>query len=149
LFHITQPHVAIFGQKDAQQVVVVRKMVRDLNLPVELVIVPTVRESDGLALSSRNVYLTASQRGEAPVLYRSLQLGEQLLRNGERNCDAVRNKMRDFIVSRSSGAVDYVSIADGLTLQEVADAEPARPLLISLAIRFGSTRLIDNLTVVI
>src|SRR5512140_1782689 len=86
LFEITQPHVAVFGQKDAQQVVVVKKMLHDLNFPVELVVVPTVREPDGLALSSRNVYLTATQRAEAPVLYRALQMGERLLRDGERNC---------------------------------------------------------------
>jgi pantoate--beta-alanine ligase len=149
LFHVTQPHVAVFGQKDAQQVVVIRKMVRDLNFPVELVIVPTVREADGLALSSRNVYLTASQRSEAPVLYRSLQLGEQLLRAGERDCELVRKRMRDLITSRSSGSIDYLSIADGVTLEEITAAAPGRPLLISLAVRFGSARLIDNMTVVL
>ena len=149
LFHVTQPHVAVFGQKDAQQVVVIRKMVRDLNFPVELVIVPTVREADGLALSSRNVYLTASQRSEAPVLYRSLQIGEQLLRAGERNCELVRKRMRDLITSRSSGSIDYLSIADGVTLEEITEAAPGRQLLISLAVRFGSARLIDNMTVVL
>ena len=149
LFHVTQPHVAVFGQKDAQQVVVIRKMVRDLNFPVELVIVPTVREADGLALSSRNVYLTASQRSEAPVLYRSLQLGEQLLRAGERDCELVRKRMRDLITSRSSGGIDYLSIADGVTLEEITEAAPGRQLLISLAVRFGSARLIDNMTVVL
>jgi len=149
LFHVTQPHVAVFGQKDAQQVVVIRKMVRDLNFPVELVIVPTVREADGLALSSRNVYLTASQRSEAPVLYRSLQIGEQLLRAGERDCELVRKRMRDLITSRSSGSIDYLSIADGVTLEEITEAAPGRQLLISLAVRFGSARLIDNMTVVL
>jgi pantoate--beta-alanine ligase len=145
LFHITQPNVAVFGQKDAQQVVVVRKMLRDLNFPLELVIVPTVREQDGLALSSRNVYLTASQRAEAPILYRSLQLAEQLLRTGERNCDRIRDNMRDLITSHSSGSIDYVSVADGETLEEIMNAEPGKPLLISLAVRFGTTRLIDNI----
>jgi pantoate--beta-alanine ligase len=145
LFHITQPNVALFGQKDAQQVVVVRKMLRDLNFPLELVIVPTVREQDGLALSSRNVYLTASQRAEAPILYRSLQLAEQLLRAGERNGDRIRDNMRDLITSHSSGSIDYVSVADGETLEEIMNAEPGKPLLISLAVRFGTTRLIDNI----
>ncbi len=149
LFHITQPHTAVFGQKDAQQVVVVGKMLRDLNIPVELIVVPTVREPDGLALSSRNVYLTAPQRSEAPVLYRALQLGEQLLRAGERRCDTVRNAMRELITSRSSGTIDYVSIADGVTLQEAADVQLAHPLLLSLAVRFGSTRLIDNIPFVL
>jgi pantoate--beta-alanine ligase len=147
LFLITQPHVAVFGQKDAQQVIVVGKMVRDLNFPVELVIVPTVREPNGLALSSRNAYLSPAQRSEAPVLYQALQHGERLLQDGERDCSRVRETMRDLITSRTSGTIDYISIADGVTLQEVAEANPGRPLLISLAVRFGSTRLIDNTTI--
>ena len=149
LLQIVQPHVAVFGQKDAQQVVVVKKMVRDLCFPVEIVIVPTVREPDGLALSSRNVYLSPSQRSEAPVLYQALQLGERLLRGGERSCDAVRQKMRDLITSRSSGEIDYVSIANGLNLQEATEADPGHPFLLSLAVRFGSTRLIDNIPVML
>jgi len=149
LLQIVQPHVAVFGQKDAQQVVVVKKMVRDLCFPVEIVIVPTVREPDGLALSSRNVYLSPSQRSEAPVLYQALQLGERLLRGGERSCDAVRRKMRDLITSRSSGEIDYVSIANGLNLQEATEADPGHPFLLSLAVRFGSTRLIDNIPVML
>jgi pantoate--beta-alanine ligase len=148
LFQITQPHFAVFGQKDAQQVVVVKKMLRDLEMPVEIVVVPTVREPDGLALSSRNVHLTAQQRSEAPILYRALRLGEQILQDGERNCDAVRGSMRDLIASRSSGSIDYVSIADGEELEESVDARPGHPLLLSLAVRFGTTRLIDNVTVV-
>lgn len=147
LFQITQPDVAVFGQKDAQQVVVVRKMIHDLNFPLRLEVVPTVREPDGLALSSRNVYLTPSQRAEAPVLYRALRLGEQMFLGGERNCERVRAKVRDTITSGSSGVIDYVSIADGVTLQEAAKAEPAHPLLLSLAVRFGATRLIDNIPV--
>lgn len=149
LLQIVQPHVAVFGQKDAQQVVVVKKMVRDLCFPVEIVIVPTVREPDGLALSSRNVYLSPSQRSEAPVLYQALQLGERLLRGGERSCDAVRQKMRDLITSRSSGEIDYVSIANDLNLQEATEADPGHPFLLSLAVRFGSTRLIDNIPVML
>jgi pantoate--beta-alanine ligase len=149
LFQIVQPHVAVFGQKDAQQVVVVKKMVRDLCFPVEIVIVPTVREPDGLALSSRNVYLSPSQRSEAPVLYQALQLGERLLRGGERSCNAVRQKMRDLITSRSSGEIDYVSIANDLNLQEATEADPGHPFLLSLAVRFGSTRLIDNIPVML
>ena len=149
LFEITQPHLAVFGQKDAQQIVVVRKMLHDLNFPVELVVVPTVREPDGLALSSRNVFLTASQRAEAPVLYRALQLGEQLLLGGEHNCDTIRDAMRGLITSRSSGTIDYVSIADGVTLREATNAQRGLPLLLSLAVRFGATRLIDNVPVVV
>ncbi len=148
LFQIAQPHVAVFGQKDAQQVVVVKKMLLDLEIPVEIVVVPTVREPDGLALSSRNVHLTVLQRGEAPILYRALRLGEQMLQDGERDCEAVRNSMRDLIVSRSSGSIDYVSISDSEKLEESAEARPGCPLLLSLAVRFGTTRLIDNVTVV-
>jgi pantoate--beta-alanine ligase len=149
LFHITQPHLAVFGQKDAQQVAVLKKMVRDLNFPVELVVVPTVRESDGLALSSRNVYLTPSQRSEAPVLYRALRRGEELLRGGKKDCEMVRRQMCEMITSGSSGVIDYVSIADGATLQEAATAHPEQDLLLSLAVRFGSTRLIDNIPVLL
>ncbi len=149
LFLITQPHIAVFGQKDAQQVVVIKKMVCDLNIPVDILVVPTVREPDGLALSSRNVYLNPAQRREAPVLYQALQLGEQLLRHGEQDCDVVRKRMREHITSHSSGSIDYVSLADSDTLQEVSVVRPGRPLLLSLAVRFGTTRLIDNVTVVL
>ena len=145
LLHIVKPHVAVFGQKDAQQVAVIRRMVLDLNVDVRLIIGPIVRESDGLAMSSRNVYLTAEQRQEAQVLYRSLQLAEQRLRQGERECARVIRDMTSLVTSSSSGVVDYISIADNETLDELTNCLPPRTLLVSLAVRFGKTRLIDNI----
>jgi pantoate--beta-alanine ligase len=148
LFNITLPTRAFFGQKDAQQVVVVKRMARDLNFPVEIVVVPTVRGADGLALSSRNVYLSEAERREAPVLYRALQHGARQIIEGVRDCEAVRKEMIQLITSQSSGLVDYVSIADDATLEECVQAKPGRTLLLSLAVRFGQTRLIDNMTVI-
>jgi len=147
LFHITRPHVVVFGQKDAQQVVVVRKMVNDLNFDVEILVGPTVREKDGLAMSSRNVYLTAEQRKEAPILYRSLCLAEDCLKGGAKDAGAVRSEMMRLITSQSSGIVDYASVSDYETLQELERIDPHRTILVSLAVRFGSTRLIDNCVV--
>ncbi len=145
LFLIVRPHVAVFGQKDAQQVVVIRQMVRDLNIGVELVVVPIVREPDGLALSSRNAYLSAAQRGEATVLYRSLRRAEELIRGGERTSAAVTGEMRRLIEGGSSGRIDYLSVAGAESLEELPSIPTGSPVLISLAVRFGSTRLIDNL----
>jgi pantoate--beta-alanine ligase len=142
LFNITKPHAAIFGQKDAQQVVVVKQMIRDLNFDIELVISPIVREHDGLAMSSRNTYLSQEQRSEAPILYKSLVLAETLLHGGERRARDVTRQMRDLIATNSRGNIDYISIADAVTLEEVDDCNG--DLLISLAVRFGNTRLIDN-----
>jgi len=144
LFHITKPHVAVFGQKDAQQVVVIRRMIRDLNFDVELVVVPTVREKDGLAMSSRNAYLTREQRAEAPVILASLQMAETMIRSGERASAAVIGAITSMITSRSTGLIDYVSVADGTTLEEAAVLKAGMEVVISLAVRFGPTRLIDN-----
>jgi len=149
LFHLTIPHVAVFGQKDAQQVVVVRQMVRDLHFDVDLIVGPIVREPDGLAMSSRNTYLTKDQRKEAPVLHRSLTMAAELIRKGERSCEKVIRSMSHLISSASSGVIDYISIADGATLEEMEFCADGRPTLISLAVRFGSTRLIDNTTITI
>jgi pantoate--beta-alanine ligase len=145
LLHITKPHVALFGQKDAQQVVVVRRMIRDLNFDTELVVGPTVREHDGLALSSRNAYLTAEQRRQAPVLFEALCHGEQLLREGQRSSDQIIRAVGDLIRQRSSGIIDYISLTDAVTLEELSVCEPGRDVMVSLAVRFGSTRLIDNI----
>ncbi len=147
LFNITRPHVAVFGQKDAQQVIIIRRMVQDLNFDVELLVMPTIRESDGLALSSRNSYLSPEQRGEAAVLYKSLQLGQRLVANGERSSARILAAMADLITKETTGIVDYISVADAGTLEEVAECGPGKALLISLAVRFGSTRLIDNITI--
>jgi len=147
LFMITKPHMAVFGQKDAQQAAVIRRMVRDLNFDITIVVAPTVREEDGLALSSRNVYLTAEQRREAPAVHRSLLLAEEALRGGERNASAIRKRMGELIVRDSSGIADYISVADAESLREVDFCSPGQSLLVSLAVRFGTTRLIDNTTI--
>jgi len=145
LLNIVKPHVVVFGQKDAQQVAVVRRMMSDLNCDCELVIVPTVREADGLAMSSRNAYLTPDQRKEAPVLYRALQLGEKRIRDGKADAAAVKAEMRALITAGSSGVIDYVSVADAEKLQELEGPVGNPPILLSLAVRFGATRLIDNI----
>lgn len=144
LLDIVQPHHAYFGRKDAQQLAVIRRMVLDLNVPVEIVGVPIVREPDGLALSSRNVYLTPEQRRAALVLSRSLRLAEELYAAGERDADAVRRAMQELIATEPLASVDYVSIADAETLDELVRLD--HPALVSLAVRFGATRLIDNTT---
>ncbi|HCV43078.1 MAG TPA: pantoate--beta-alanine ligase [Bacteroidetes bacterium] len=147
IFSITKPAVAVFGQKDAQQVAVVRQMIRDMNFDIELVVCPIVREPDGLAMSSRNVYLSKEQRSQAPVLYMSIARAEDLIRSGERSCEKVIDRMKTLIATNSSGVVDYISIADSTTLEELNECRGS--LLISLAVRFGTTRLIDNATITI
>jgi pantoate--beta-alanine ligase len=149
LFHIVNPHLALFGQKDAQQVAVIRRMTQDLNFPVELVIIPTVRETDGLAMSSRNAYLTPAQRAEAPVLYHALRKAEQEIREGRTDAAGIREGMRKVIEHASAGVVEYLSIAHGATLEELSTLVPGNPVLLSLAVRFGTTRLIDNIPLVI
>lgn len=143
LFNIFQPARAYFGQKDAQQVVVIRRMTRDLDFPVEIVTCPTVREPDGLAMSSRNSYLTAEQRQAAAVLFRALNAAEAAWITGERRGDALRNVMRRVLASEPLAQPEYVSAADPDSLTEL-DAVRRRVLL-SMAVRFGATRLIDNL----
>jgi pantoate--beta-alanine ligase len=144
LLNVTKPHVAIFGQKDAQQVVVIRRMIRDLNCDVELVVMPIVREADGVAMSSRNTYLTPTERNEAPVLHRALAIAEEMLEGGEFRCERIIHTMRMKIREETSGVVDYISICDADTLEEVVAWDGKQPLLVSLAIRFGKTRLLDN-----
>jgi pantoate--beta-alanine ligase len=143
LFNIVQPTRAYFGQKDAQQCVVIRAMARDLDLPVEVVVAPTVREPDGLALSSRNSYLTPEQRAIAPAIYRALSAAKALFQGGERDADTLRHAVRSVIESEPQFTIDYVSVADPDTLRELARAETRA--LASVAARLGATRLIDNL----
>jgi pantoate--beta-alanine ligase len=143
LFNIIQPTRAYFGQKDAQQTVVIRRMVQDLNFNVELVVGPTVREADGLALSSRNVYLTAQERAAATILYRGLLKVQHRFHQGERNAETLRQLLRDTIQVEPLARLDYVSLADGTTLEELHTVD--RPALVSLAVFFGQTRLIDNI----
>jgi pantoate--beta-alanine ligase len=149
LLCITKPHLAVFGQKDAQQLVILKRLVRDLNLDVEIVVGPIVRGKDGLAMSSRNAYLSRSQRAEAPILYRALQRGMTMIREGERQGPAVTHTLRALITGGSSGIVEYVSIADSNSLEEKHMLATGDEVLLSLAVRFGSTRLIDNLMLIV
>jgi pantoate--beta-alanine ligase len=142
LFGVVGADRAYFGQKDAQQVMVIRRMALDLALPTDVVTCPTVREADGLALSSRNVHLTPDQRAAAPVLWRALSAARDAWAAGERSGDALRGVMRDVLATEPGAEVDYVSVADGLTLAELDRVDA--PAVLSLAVRFGETRLIDN-----
>jgi len=143
LFLVCQPDRAYFGQKDAQQVVVVQQMVRDLGFPVQIVVCPTVREPDGLALSSRNVYLTPEQRRAAPVLYRALRAAQEAWQRGEHDGECLRAIMRAVLSEEPLARIEYVSAADLHTLQELGDT--SQGVLLSLAVRIGRTRLIDNI----
>ncbi len=143
LFNVFQPDRAYFGQKDAQQVVVIQQMVRDLNFPLEVVVCPTVREADGLAMSSRNVYLTPEQRLAAPVLYRALCAARDAWLAGEHDGERLRQIMRSVLEGESLAQTEYVSAADPQTLAELGDA--SRGVLLSMAVRIGRARLIDNM----
>lgn len=144
LFNALQPQKAYFGQKDAQQAAVIRRMALDLNFPLDIVICPTVREADGLAMSSRNAYLNHEQRRAAAVLYRSLQQAQALYDSGERNAEALRRVMRQIIEAEPLAKLQYVSCADLLSLQEL-EGEISGQALLSMAVFIGKTRLIDNL----
>ena len=144
LLNIVQPDRSYFGQKDGQQVAVVRRMVRDLNVPGEIVVVPTVREADGLAMSSRNTYLTAEQRRAAPVVYRALTAAVDSYRSGETGAGALRETIESTLAAEPLvAAIDYVSVADPLTLVEI-EGDVADGAMASTAVRFGKTRLLDN-----
>ena len=143
LFNVFQPDRAYFGQKDAQQAVVIRRMARDLDFPLEVVICPIVREPDGLALSSRNVYLTTEQRAAAPVLNRALRAARDAWQAGERDVERMRGIMQDVLAAEPLARPDYVSAADPVTLAELGDA--GRGVLLSMAVRIGKARLIDNM----
>ena len=143
LFNIVQPTKAYFGQKDAQQLIVIKKMVADFNMNLGIVTVPSERESDGLAMSSRNTYLTPEQRQTAVVLYQALSLAQQLWSQGEKDTGSLRGQMIDLIQQQPLADIDYVSIADAETLDELDTLNP--PVLVSLAVKIGKTRLIDNI----
>jgi pantoate--beta-alanine ligase len=142
LFGIVQPARAYFGQKDAQQAIVIKKMVADLNMNLEIVVLPTLREPDGLAMSSRNIYLNPEQRQAATILYRSLSLAQQLWSQGERIAADMRRQMTDLIQKQPLVVIDYISIASNETLEELDVVTP--PTLVSLAVKIGSTSFIDN-----
>ena len=143
LFNIVQPSRAYFGQKDAQQVVVVKRMVADLNMGVEIVVVPTVRESDGLAMSSRNIYLSPGEHQAATILLQALILARQLWQSGEKNAEKICRQMTSLIQKEPLAQIDYISIADAATLEELNLID--RPALAVLAVKIGKTRLIDNM----
>jgi pantoate--beta-alanine ligase len=143
LFNGVQPQRAYFGQKDAQQAAVIRQMTRDLNFPIEIVVCPIVREPDGLAMSSRNVYLDAEERKAATVLYRSLNAARNLYQNGERNAEELRRIMREVIATELLAQMQYVSCADYDTLEELETV--TGKTLLSMAVFLGKTRLIDNI----
>jgi pantoate--beta-alanine ligase len=143
LFNIVQPTRSYFGQKDAQQVAVIKKMVKDLDMNLEIVACPTVREADGLAMSSRNTYLDQRQRRAASVLYRALMVAQELAAKGAWDTVMIRKEMADIIKKEPQAQIDYISITDNETLKEIHRLK--FPALVSLAVRFGRTRLIDNI----
>ena len=142
LFNLVGGDRAYFGQKDAQQLLVIRQMARDLAIPTEVLAHPTVREPDGLALSSRNVHLSPEERAAAPVLRRALLAARAHRESGETSADALRDAMRRELVTEPLASPEYVSVADGTTLEELDRVDG--PALLSMAVRFGATRLIDN-----
>lgn len=143
LFNIVRPTRAYFGQKDAQQTVVIKKMVAGLNMDLEVVTLPTVREPDGLAMSSRNTYLNPAERRAALILYQALHLVQRLWLKGEKDAGRLRREMIALIQREPLASIDYISVADAGTLDELDEIKP--PALVSLAVRIGRTRLIDNI----
>jgi len=142
LFDLVGAEHAYFGQKDAQQLLVIRRMALDLALPTEVIGCPTVREPDGLAMSSRNVHLSPEERAAAPVIHRALAAARAKLARGERSAEALRGEMRRVLGEEPLADPEYVSVADAATLRELDTVDG--PALLSMAVRFGSTRLIDN-----
>ncbi len=149
LFNIVMPDKAYFGQKDAQQCVMVKKMVKDLDHPVTISVVPTMREADGLAMSSRNVYLNAEQRKNAVVLSRALHLAQTRIEEGNRDPQRIIAEMKELILTGFPTAIDYVEIVDAELLTKKSELHPGETVLIPMAVRFGSTRLIDNIIVTV
>jgi pantoate--beta-alanine ligase len=145
LFNLLTPNVAVFGEKDYQQLAIIRRMVRDLNFPVAIVGMPTVRDADGLALSSRNRYLSAEERAQASVLRRAALAAERLAQGGETSASKLIEAAKDVIASARSARIDYVSLIDAETLEPLDTLRPKAVL--ALAVFIGGTRLIDNLRI--
>ena len=145
LFNIVSPDIAFFGQKDAQQAIVIKQMVADLNMPLELIICPTVRTADGLAVSSRNKYLTKQQSKDACLIYKSLQKCKEMIESGVRQSEPIISQMRKVLSVATSIEIEYVSIVDLRTLQEIDNI--AAKILAAIALRVDTTRLIDNIVV--
>lgn len=142
LFNIVLPDVAYFGHKDAQQAIIIKRMVRDLNFPLKIKVLPIVREKDGLALSSRNVYLSSEERKEATVLYRSLKIAEQMVKEGVKDSRKIKRRVRSMISRKETAKIDYVEIVSLEDLEPVTVID--KPALLALAVWFGKARLIDN-----
>jgi pantoate--beta-alanine ligase len=142
LFHIVKPHVAVFGQKDFQQLAVISRMVMDLNMDIQIMGVPTVREKDGLAMSSRNSYLTSEERASALSLKKSLDLAGRLFKEGERNAQVIKDFVKSYILEHPYTKIDYIALCDPVTLEDVSILSEGT--LMALAVRVGKTRLIDN-----
>jgi len=145
LFNIVAPDIAFFGQKDAQQAIVIKRMVADLNMSLEIVVCPTVRQADGLAVSSRNQYLTRQQKKNAPLIYKSLQKCQKLIEDGVADSKTIINQMRKILQQAPSIKIEYISIVDADTLQELKKI--TGKVLTAVAVKIGSTRLIDNIVV--
>jgi pantoate--beta-alanine ligase len=143
LFNSVKPHVAVFGQKDYQQLIVIRQMVRDLDFGIEIIGAPTVREPDGLAMSSRNNYLTAQQRISALCLYKSLHKAKELINSGIRDAATVIDAATELIQSYPETDIDYIAICDPETLVDIKAID--RPVVMALAVKIGKARLIDNM----
>jgi pantoate--beta-alanine ligase len=142
LLNIVHPDTAYFGQKDAQQAIIIKKMVSDLNIPVRIKVMPTVRDEDGLALSSRNMYLNSRERQDALVLFQSLKLGVSLIKSGERDAGKIIGRMSKLIREKNRAKIDYICVVDLKNLKPVKRI--SKNCLIALAVRIGKTRLIDN-----
>jgi len=147
LFNIIQPHFAVFGQKDAQQAFIIKKMVRDLNLSIEIKIQPIIREADGLAMSSRNVYLNLEERKSALILNQALHTAKALVETGERNVDRLINKAKEIISQSKIARLDYVEVVDVETFEKIETITEPNSVYMLIAARFGKTRLIDNVVV--
>jgi len=147
LFHLIMPNRAYFGQKDAQQAIIIGRMIADLNWDMELVVLPTMREPDGLAMSSRNAYLSGQDREQATILYRSLRWAEEEIHRGERDAERIREGMRRMISPMPAARIEYVALVDPESLEDLQTLEGK--VLIALAVRFGKARLIDNCLVAI
>ena len=146
LFHITKPHYAFFGQKDAQQAFLIQKIVKDLNFDINIVVAPIVREEDGLALSSRNVYLNETERKNAPFLYRSLQHAAHRIHSGKKEVANLRVEMEDMIKRGNPSQIDYIAFINPEQFEEIELIESPE-VIVALAVRFGRTRLIDNIRI--
>ncbi len=145
LFNIIKPHKAFFGQKDYQQSVVIKRMVKDLNMDIDIIVLPTVREPDGLAMSSRNSYLSEEERKVSPVLYKSLTIASGMIRDGERNARKILSAIKRTIEKEPLVSIDYIAMTDSETLEDIDEIKGKT--LIALAVRIGKTRLIDNILI--